>query len=223
MGIPFEPPQPGRRDRSWGGGRGPRHEHREAFGGFGPPPPPPPPGPGGFGGPGAFGPGFGPFGFGGHGPHRRGGGRGGRARRGDVRASLLALLRDRPMHGYEMIREIAERSGGTWKPSPGSVYPTLQMLEEEGLITGEESGGKRLFQLTESGRAEAEAGPDAPWEEPEQGEHWSVIREFGQAEGAVRQALHQVVATGSPEQRTKALAVLAEARKKLYLILAEED
>jgi DNA-binding PadR family transcriptional regulator len=139
-----------------------------------------------------------------------------------VRASLLTLLKDRPMHGYEMIREIAERSGGSWRPSPGSVYPTLQLMEEEGLISSEETGGKRLFQLTESGRTEAEAGPDAPWEEAGQGEHWQIVKEFGQAEGAVRDALRQVVVTGSPEQRAKALAVLADARKRIYLILAEE-
>ncbi|SEM41811.1 PadR family transcriptional regulator [Streptacidiphilus jiangxiensis] len=190
-------------------GRGPG---RPAFGEFGPP---------GFGGPGPFGPGpFGPWG------HKGRGGRGrpgGRARRGDVRASLLALLKERPMHGYEMIREIAERSGGSWRPSPGSVYPTLQMLDEEGLITSAEDGGKKLFSLTEAGRAEAEQGPDAPWEEAEQGEHWEVVREFGRAGGAVKDALRQVVMTGTPEQRAKALAVLADTRKRLYLILADAD
>jgi len=218
--TPFDSAQPGRPGRGGRGerghrGHGPRGEFREAFGGFGPPS-------GGMG-PG-FGPGFGPFRGGGPGGHGGPGGRrGGRARRGDVRASLLALLKDRPMHGYEMIREIAERSAGSWRPSPGSVYPTLQMLEEEGLISSEETGGnKRLFQLTETGRAEAEAGPEAPWEEAGQGEHWSIVREFGQAEGAVRDALRQVVVTGTPEQRAKALAVLADTRKKLYLILAEE-
>jgi DNA-binding PadR family transcriptional regulator len=221
--TPFDPAQPGR--PGWGGrgerghhGRGGRREFREAFGGFGPPQPGfPGGGPGGPGGP--FGPGFGPFRGG---PGGRGGRHGGRARRGDVRASLLALLKDRPMHGYEMIREIAERSGGSWKPSPGSVYPTLQMLEEEGLVVGEESGGKKLFKLTDEGRTEAEAGPEAPWEEAGQGAHWQIFREFGQAEGAVRDALRQVVVTGTPEQRAKALAVLADARKRLYLILAEE-
>ncbi|MGV9572968.1 PadR family transcriptional regulator, partial [Streptomyces nigra] len=110
-------------------GRGGFEGRRGAFGPFGP---------GGFGGPG-FGPG--PWG-----PRGRGGPRG-RARRGDVRASILALLKDRPMHGYEMIQEIAERSGGAWKPSPGSVYPTLQLLEDEGLIVSESEGGKKLFAL----------------------------------------------------------------------------
>lgn len=113
---------------------------------------------------------FGPFGppFGG-GPFGGRGGRGGprgRARRGDVRASILALLADRPMHGYEMIQEIGERSGGAWKPSPGSVYPTLQLLEDEGLIESASEGGKKLFTLTDAGRAEAESGPDAPGRMP---------------------------------------------------------
>src|SRR6478672_10560969 len=83
---------------------------------------------------------------------RYGRGRGGpRARRGDVRAAVLALLAERPMHGYEMIKEIEERTDGAWTPSAGSIYPTLQMLEDEGLIRGEESDGKRRFTLTEEG------------------------------------------------------------------------
>ncbi|WP_079101452.1 PadR family transcriptional regulator [Streptomyces pathocidini] len=188
-----------------------------------------------FGPPGAFGPGeagrlrgaFGPFGppFGGP-PWGGGRGRGGprgRARRGDVRASILALLKDRPMHGYEMIQEIAERSGGTWKPSPGSVYPTLQLLEDEGLISSATDGGKKLFELTESGRAEAEAGPEAPWEEAGRGVDWEAMNEIRKAGGGLVDAFRQVWATGTPEQRDKALAVVNKARKELYLILAEAD
>src|SRR5258707_14620743 len=97
----------------------------------------------------------------------RGRGRGGpRARRGDVRAAVLALLAERPMHGYEMIKEIEERTQGAWTPSAGSIYPMLQLLEEEGLIQGEESDGKRRFTLTETGAAEQEAKPgeEAPWD-----------------------------------------------------------
>src|SRR6201996_797717 len=101
-----------------------------------------------------------------------GGGFGGRgrggppARRGDVRAAVLALLADRPMRGYEMIKEIEERTDGAWTPSAGSIYPTLQMLEDEGLIRGEESDGKRRFSLTETGVAEQreKAGEVAPWD-----------------------------------------------------------
>ncbi|MER6026953.1 PadR family transcriptional regulator [Streptomyces sp. NPDC001851] len=209
--------------RSHGFERGHRHEghgprdmagmggfdgRRAAFGPFGP------------GGPG-FGPGGPGFGPGPWGPRGRGGPRG-RARRGDVRASILALLRDRPMHGYEMIQEIAERSGGAWKPSPGSVYPTLQLLEDEGLIASESEGGKKLFALTEDGRVVAEGGPDAPWEEASRGVDWEALGEIRQAGFGLMEAFGQVWKTGSQEQREKALAVINDARKKLYLILADE-
>ncbi|MFE6281551.1 PadR family transcriptional regulator [Streptomyces sp. NPDC057877] len=192
-------------------GRGGFEGRRAAFGPFGP---------GGHGGHGfgPGGPGFGP------GPWGRGrGGPRGRARRGDVRASILALLKDRPMHGYEMIQEIAERSGGAWKPSPGSVYPTLQMLEDEGLIASETEGGKKLFSLTEAGRTAAEDGPEAPWEEASRGVDWEALGEIRQAGFGLMEAFGQVWKTGSKEQREKALAVINEARKKLYLILADED
>ena len=147
----------------------------------------------------------------------------GRARRGDVRASILALLKDRPMHGYEMIQEIGERSGGAWKPSPGSVYPTLQLLEDEGLIASASEGGKKLFSLTEPGRTEAESGPEAPWEEAGRGVDWEALNEIRQAGFGLMEAFGQVWKTGSQEQREKALTVINEARKKLYLILADED
>ncbi|MEV1054707.1 PadR family transcriptional regulator [Streptomyces sp. NPDC049887] len=178
-------------------GRGEYEGRRAAFGPFGP----------GFGGP--------PWGGG------RGRGRG-RARRGDVRASILALLKDRPMHGYEMIQEIGERSGGAWKPSPGSVYPTLQLLEDEGLITSESDGGKKLFTLTGTGRAEAESVPDAPWEEAGRGIDWDAMNEIRQAGFGLMEAFGQVWKTGTPDQRQKAISVIGEARKKLYLILADE-
>ncbi|MFH8726903.1 PadR family transcriptional regulator [Streptomyces termitum] len=167
----------------------------------------------------AFGP-FGP-GFGGPFERGRGGGRG-RARRGDVRASILALLKDRPMHGYEMIQEIGERSGGAWKPSPGSVYPTLQMLEDEGLIVSASEGGKKLFSLTDTGREEAGAAPDAPWEEVGRGVDREALDEARQAGSGLMEAFGQVWRTGSPEQRRKAVELIGETRKKLYLILAGE-
>lgn len=182
-------------------GRGDFEGRRAAFGPFGP----------GFGG-GPFGPGRG----------GRGGPRG-RARRGDVRASILALLKDRPMHGYEMIQEIGERSGGAWKPSPGSVYPTLQMMEDEGLITSVSEGGKKLFTLTDTGRTEAESGSEAPWEEAGRGVDWESMNEIRQAGFGLMEAFGQVWKTGTAEQRKKALGVINDARKKLYLILADED
>ena len=127
------------------------------------------------------------------------------------------------MHGYEMIQEIAERSGGAWKPSPGSVYPTLQLLEDEGLISSASEGGKKLFSLTEPGRTEAEAGPEAPWEEAGRGIDWDAMNEVRKAGGGLVSAFQQVWANGTPEQRDKAVGVVNDARKKLYLILAEED
>ncbi|MGA4544485.1 PadR family transcriptional regulator [Uniformispora flossi] len=193
-------------------GRGERESRRPAFGPWGPDPR-------GFGGP-DFGRG-GPFGR----PH---GGRGrgrGRARRGDVRASILALLAERPMHGYEMIREIGERTQGVWKPSPGSVYPTLQLLEDEGVIAGEESGGKKLFSLTDTGREEVGRQPEGttPWDEVSEGFDHAAFHELRSAVFQVNDALRQVMATGNEDQRTKALEVMADTRKRLYLILAEAE
>lgn len=159
-----------------------------------------------------------PFGMGGH-PH--GFGPGGRARRGDVRTAVLRLLTEKPMHGYQMIQELAERSDGTWTPSAGSVYPTLQLLADEGLIVAEETSGKKVFSLTEAGAEAAAklADQPAPWEEATQGGSGA----HGYRESAARlgQAMFQVGKTGSAEQIAAATAILDEARKKLYALLAE--
>jgi len=171
--------------------------------------PPQWPGPGGpGGGPGG---GFGP----GHGR-----GRGGRGRRPNVRAAVLALLNERPMHGYEMITELETRTGGIWRPSPGSVYPTLQMLEDEGLIVSEEAGGRKRFTLTDAGRAEAGAATETPWQHigDERVENWHDLRDAGF--GAMN-ALRQVMTSGTDEQRQRAVEVITEAKRKLYAILAE--
>lgn len=192
-------------------------------------------GPRGPHGHGPFGPGFfefnvgpGGFGPGGFGPGRFWGppGRRGRARRrGDVRAAILTLLAERPMHGYEMIQELASRTGGVWRPSPGSIYPTLQLLEDEGLIVGtvdESGGGRKRFTLTDAGREEAASVAPPPWEEfaPETISSWTEIRDAGfQAMNALR----QVLMNGTDEQRARAAQVLDETRRKLYAILAEID
>jgi len=181
------------------------------FGGFGP-------GRGGFG----FDP-RGGFGFGG--PRgRRGGGR--RGKRGDVRAAILILLADRAMHGYEMIQEISERSNGLWRPSPGSVYPTLQLLVDEGLIAGTESeGSKRLFELTAEGRAAAEKVETPPWEEIAEG--WK-----DQAPGqlnlhtAVTQLMGAVAQSNfaaTEEQQQRVADIVNNARREIYNILGETD
>ena len=109
-----------------------------------------------------------------HGPHGHGGfghlgklmGMGSPVRRGDVQPAVIALLKEQDMHGYQIIQELTERSGGAWNPSPGSIYPILQMLEDQGMVTSEKVGGKRVFSLTDAGREYAETLPDqAPWDE----------------------------------------------------------
>ncbi|MEU5885044.1 PadR family transcriptional regulator [Spirillospora sp. NPDC047279] len=173
----------------------------------------------GFGGPGFGGPGFPGAGFG---PGRQGGrGRGRRTRRGNVRTALLALLTERPMHGYEMIQELDGRTGGVWRPSPGSVYPTLQMLEDEGLVTSEEQGGKRLFSLTDTGREEASGQDTAPWDEVTEAAGENAVR-GREAIGQLMGALHQVMSVGSETQKDRAVDVINDARRRLYGILADD-
>lgn len=151
--------------------------------------------------------------------HRFGGGH--RARRGDTRAALLALLAERPMHGYEMIKELDERTAGAWVPSAGSVYPTLQLLEDEGLVTGEESEGKRRFSLTDAGRADAEKLDRPPWDEvTDEGQgHASSLRDSAFQLGA---AIIQVVRTGSEDQIAKTRDILNDARRRVYAVLGED-
>ena len=181
---------------------GPHGTGRGHFGPPGPPPPPEPPWEWGFGG--------------------RGRGRGRRGR-GDVRAAILALLAERPMHGYEMIQELSARTGGVWRPSPGSVYPTLQLLEDEDLIAGEEVEGRRRFALTDAGRAEAERQTQrAPWEEVTAGVApvaWNLRAAIGQ----IMQAAWSVASAGTESQEARALEILADTRRRLYAILAEGD
>src|SRR3954453_6420511 len=166
-------------------------------------------------GPPGHGPGPGPWMFRmGHGGPRR--------RRGDVRAAILALLGDRPMHGYEMIQELEERSDGMGRPSAGSIYPTLQLLEDEGLITGEEHEGKRRFTLTDAGREEAAkrpADPPPPAERAAEGHPQELFASIMQFMPAVA----QIARVGSPDQAERAYAILDDAPKKLYAILAEVE
>jgi len=140
-----------------------------------------------------------------------------------VRAAILALLKERPMHGYEMIQELDSRTGGVWRPSPGSVYPTLQMLEDEGLIVSEESEGRKRFTLTEAGQAEATAAAaDAPWNEFSD-ETVSSGQDTKEAIFGIMNALRQIGFEGDREQWQRAVAELAETKRKLYAILAEDE
>jgi DNA-binding PadR family transcriptional regulator len=141
-----------------------------------------------------------------------------------VRAALLALLAERPMHGYEMIQELDARTAGIWRPSPGSVYPTLQMLEDEGLISSDESDGRKRFTLTDTGGDEAaQASERPPWSDYADDGTLSTVREFRRVSHGVMNALREVGLSGSDEQRAQALEVLAETRRKLYAILAEGE
>lgn len=158
------------------------------------------------------------------GPRFGRGGRGGpRARRGDVRAAILALLAERPMHGYEMIKEVEERTAGAWTPSAGSIYPTLQMLEDEGLIEGEESASKRRFALTDAGRAAEEErnGEVSPWDAVTAGAPPEQIQLRG-AIGKLHHAVGQVFHVADAGQQRRVVALLDETRREVYAILAEQ-
>src|SRR5919198_4265275 len=161
--------------------------------------------------------GFGPFGFGG-GPH----GRGRRARRGDVRAAALLLLEEEPRNGYQLMQAIEERSGGVWRPSPGSIYPALAQLEDEGLVRSDESAGRRAFQLTDEGRKYVEENRDAlgvPWEEAG-GDVPEGVFELRKLMVQLGVAAMQVAQAGDEAQTAEARQVLEEARRALYRILA---
>ncbi|MGH9127341.1 MAG: PadR family transcriptional regulator [Acidimicrobiales bacterium] len=154
----------------------------------------------------------------------RGRGRGGRARRGDVRAAVLLLLSEAPRNGYQIIQELAERSRGTWRPSPGSVYPVLQQLEDEGLVVTASADVGRLYRLTEAGTAyvsshRAEMG--VPWEEAANAVGQPMI-DYAQLMHQVVGAMKQVIHAGNEQQLAQAAAVLTDTRRALYRILAED-
>jgi DNA-binding PadR family transcriptional regulator len=173
----------------------------------------------------AYGPGGefgGPFGgFPGGGPR----GRGRKARRGDIRTAALLLLSEEPRNGYQIMQEVQERSGGVWRASPGSVYPALQQLEDEGLIRSEEHDGRKHYVLTDEGRAlvaERPADRPAPWEEMS-GDVSEKAHELGRLMREVAFAFAQVMRTGSEGQMARARDVLADTRRELYRILADGE
>ncbi|HEY9242089.1 MAG TPA: PadR family transcriptional regulator, partial [Streptosporangiaceae bacterium] len=148
--------------------------------------------------------------------------RGPKASRGDVRAAILALLREEPRNGYQIMSEIEERSGGAWRPSPGAVYPALAQLADEGLITGVESGGRRTFRLTEAGQRHIADNPETArpaWEamaEGPPGEVRGLLMQAARLGGSVAQIAH----AGTPEQIRAAGELLAATRRGIYQILA---
>jgi DNA-binding PadR family transcriptional regulator len=170
-----------------------------------------------------------PFGRGGGFPFFLGGpggfSRGPRARRGDVRAAALILLAEEPRNGYQLMQEIEQRSGGVWRPSPGSVYPALAQLEDEGLIRVEERDGRRTYVLTDAGRSYVDERRDdmaAPWEEMSESvddDVSSLFRELRQVAMAAMQIAH----VGTAPQVTEARSALANVRRRLYSLLAEDE
>ncbi len=163
---------------------------------------------------------------GGRGPWQR---PGPRARRGDVRAAILDVLHadvEQNLNGYQVIQKIAERTDGAWKPSPGSVYPTIQQLEDEGLLATGEDAGRKVLRLTDAGRSYVTEHPDemaavwAPFDEESDAEDGSDLKKVI---GQTMAAIWQIASTGTTAQVEEAAQVLAETRRKLYTILAEGD
>ena len=178
-----------------GGRGGPRHGHRHG---------------GPFGGP--------PFGRGSW------GGPSHRARRGDVRAALLALLAEEPRNGYQLMQEIERRSEGVWRPSPGSVYPALQQLEDEGLVRSEEHDGRKAFSLTDAGRAHVAEKRDelgTPWDTMS-GAMPDGVLDLRSAIGELAGAAMQATQTGDAERAEKVQEILVDARRAIYRLLADE-
>lgn len=226
------PDEPGHEGHEHGPrGHGHRGRRGPGFGGFGR----------GFGGPGfgpRGGPGFGPGGpgFGPGGPGFGPGGPGGpgfgpgpwkqrRGRRGNVRAAILALLAEEPRHGYSIMNELAERSGGLWRPSPGSVYPVLSQLQDEGLVSATDADGRRVFSLTDAGREHVAENAEAlrePWVVADDGPR----RRVGglmQAMAGLGAAVEQVARLGDDAQAARAVEALDEARRTMYRLLAGDE
>lgn len=194
-------------------GGGHRHSHHRG------------PGPRDFGSGGRGG--FEGFPFGGFGPGGGRFGRGRKARRGDIRTAALLLLSEEPRNGYQIMQELEERSDGVWRPSPGSVYPALQQLEDEGLIRSSEGHGGtgKVFELTEAGKAhvqERDSEAPAPWEQMS----GNVSDQMVELAGTMREvasAFAQVMRSGSDTQIGEARKLLSATRRDLYRILADGD
>jgi DNA-binding PadR family transcriptional regulator len=192
-----------RRGDGLGGGRGGgRRERRHVHGSFGP----------------DFGFGPGPMG----GPRDRGRGRAGR---GDVRAAIISLLSEEPRNGYQIIQDINDRTGGMWRVSSGSVYPTISQLEDEGLIEPTEGNGRRLFALTQAGREHAEQNAEQLaqlWEAGAEDTRLGEFRQYRELIGQLAAATRQVHDVGTQAQREEAKQVLIRARQSLYKLLAAD-
>jgi DNA-binding PadR family transcriptional regulator len=142
-------------------------------------------------------------------------------RRGKVRPLILAVLHDQPMHGYQVMQELEQRTGGRWRPSAGTIYPTLQQLEDEGLVRIEDAEGRKVYRLTDEGRAVAEASPLTrhPWFDKRADESMDLRRLAVQLVGATV----QVQRVGSSGAQRQAHDILVDARRRLYQVLADDD
>ena len=145
-------------------------------------------------------------------------------RHGDIRTTLLVVLGEGSGHGYDLIQRLEEKSEGAWRPSPGSVYPTLQLLEDEGLVRSTERDAKRVYEVTDAGRAEATSRIEEAGGTP-----WELAGRNGRPSGELREVLFQlhlaakqIAGAGTPEQRERAIVIIRDARKQLYGILAED-
>ncbi|MEU4254064.1 PadR family transcriptional regulator [Amycolatopsis sp. NPDC026612] len=206
-GFPPHPPHPPQPPQPPGGPGGPGFP---GFPGF-------PGGPGSFGGPGGWAGGGGPF-------QRAREFRGGRPAARPVRPAVLALLAEEPRHGYQLMQEIRRRTHDRWRPSPGSVYPILQQLEDEGLVHTVETAGRRVAELTDAGRehvAGREAEFAALWEEPEEEPGADRFAALWHALGELSGAAAQVGYSGTEAQVAEVKKILADARRRVYAVLAD--
>jgi DNA-binding PadR family transcriptional regulator len=142
-----------------------------------------------------------------------------------VRAAVLVLLEEQPRNGYQLIQELTERSSESWRPSPGSIYPVLQQLEDEGLVEVDAQGSGRTYALTAAGKTlvnDQREQLGKPWELGEAGSNEPARELMGTARQVIL-AARQVVVAGSDSEVSRAIAILSETRRALYGILAEGD
>jgi DNA-binding PadR family transcriptional regulator len=150
--------------------------------------------------------------------------RGPRVRRGDVRGAILDVLSHEPLNGYQIIQKITEKSGGSWRPSPGSVYPTIAQLEDEGLVESFLDAGKKVLRLTDEGRSYIAKHPDemaSIWTPFEERDDEGDVANLKPLIGQMMSGIWQIAVSGSPDQQAEAARILADTRRRLYGILAD--
>jgi DNA-binding PadR family transcriptional regulator len=144
---------------------------------------------------------------------------GGRTRRGDIKFQILDLLTEKPRHGYDVIRDLEERAGGLYRPSAGSIYPTLQMLEDGGYVTSEQVTGKKVYTITAEGRGLLDQRPPSETRDDQRADGIAARQSAVKLAGAVMQALRS--GDGAVVARVK--QILDRGRKEIYSLLADED